>query len=197
MNRVKLIGVSLVIGILAASGTASAQGVGIGIKGGIVFPDFESANFDLDGRTGWQAGIFVGGNRDGVVGVQGEFNFLRKRAHADVIPILETTIDYLQIPVLLRIHSPSQSAAGFQVYGIVGPSFDFKIREEIEGLESDLGDPFEAFDMGIIAGAGIEFGTLILEGRYSRGLRQINDTFRQVDEIKGHSVAFLAGFRFN
>jgi Outer membrane protein beta-barrel domain len=199
MTGPKFLCACVAIVFLAASGTAAAQdGAGVGIKGGFVFPSFDSANdFDLDGKIGWQAGVFFGGNRDGVVGVQGEVNFLRKNAESDFVPGLETTIDYIQIPVMLRLHTPSQSAAGFQIYGIAGPSFDFRIRESIEGLDSDLENPFETFDIALIVGGGIEFGTLILEGRYQHGFRRINDMFNDVDEIKGRSFAALAGFRFN
>jgi hypothetical protein len=102
-----------------------------------------------------------------VVGAQLEVNWLHKHADSPTVPGFEATLDYLQVPILLRLHSPSRSAAGFQLYGIVGPTFDFKMRESLAGLNvSGIDDAFENFDVGAIAGSGLAFGTVIAEGRY-------------------------------
>ena len=180
---------------LGMAGTASAQGPGVGIKGGVVFPNFNSDAFDLKKRTGWQAGVWFGGNREGVVGVQGEVNLLRKRAESDIIPDATVDITYLQIPVLLRLHNPSSSAAGAQLYGIVGPSFDLKLSETLEGINF-TDDAFKRLDIGLMFGVGVEAGRFLVEGRYTRGLRDINEEL-SVTEIKSHSFAVLAGVRFN
>ena len=50
------------VGILVTSTPVFAQGVGIGVKGGAVFASFTPGDLDLDRRTGWQAGGFLGGN---------------------------------------------------------------------------------------------------------------------------------------
>ena len=181
-----------------AHGSAFAQGVGVGIKGGLLFPDFSSEDLDLKNNVGWQGGLFLGGNSSGVAGAQVEFNILRKKAESEVLSGYTATLDYLQIPVLLKLHSPSSSASSFQIYGVVGPSFDIKLRESLEGLVvSDVTDGFENFDLGGIVGAGIEGGRFLVEVRYSRGFRQINKNLHDAVEIKGHSVAGLVGFRFN
>ncbi len=36
-------------------------------------------------------------------------------------------IDYLQVPVLLRLNIGGEFPSGFAVYGIAGPAFDIKI----------------------------------------------------------------------
>ena len=200
MKRVSLIVASLFLVLFAAAGTASAQGIGVGVKGGVVFPDFSSDDFDIDNRTGWQFGLFFGGNRTGIVGVQAEINYLRKSAESTAVSGYEADLDYLQIPVLLKLHTPASSASKFQFYGIVGPSFDIKLRETLAGgslVVSDLDDAFNTFDIGVIFGAGIEAGRVIFEGRYSRGFRQINDKFQETAELKSHSFAVLVGVRFN
>ena len=175
-------------GILATSTPVFAQGVGIGVKGGAVFASFTPGDLDLDRRTGWQAGLFLGGNRTGTVGVMGEINFIQKRASG-------FEINYVQLPVLLRVNIGSKSKGGVSVYGIGGPALDIKINDDVTGI--DLDDAFESVDVEIIAGAGIELSRFIIEGRYTWGLRQVNKQFSEVDEIKTRAAAILFGIRFN
>jgi hypothetical protein len=196
LRRFSGVAIAAAVLCLGLAGETSAQGVGVGIKGGVVYPDFDTDALNLKNRTGWQGGLWFGGNRQGVVGVQGELNFLRKRAESELDPTQTVDVNYLQIPVLLRLHSPAQAASGFQVYGIVGPSFDIKLSESFEGV-TFTSDAFKGFDIGLMFGAGVEAGRLIFEGRYSRGLKNVNDTFDDVSDIKTHSFALLAGIRFN
>ena len=188
----------LAIGALAAtSHTAAAQSVGV--KGGLVFPEFDADNLDIDNRTGWQGGLFFGGNPGGVLGLQSEINFIRKKAETSAPGSLtDLTVDYVQLPVLLRLHSPASSASSVQLYGLIGPSVELKVRESIEGTTvSSIKDGFEGFTWSGIIGAGVEAGRIIVEGRYTRGFREVNKNFLDTTEIKGHSFAVLVGLRLN
>ena len=60
-------------------------------------------------------------------------------------------------------------------------------------MATDITDGFNGLDIGIVAGAGMEFGRLALEWRYSRGLRRVNDEFNDLYKIKSHSFAALVG----
>ena len=52
--------------VLVVPTLARAQGIGVGVKGGYLHSSFDVTNaFDSNG-DGWQAGLFFGGNRDGV-----------------------------------------------------------------------------------------------------------------------------------
>lgn len=197
---IKVCGASL-LALLMIAGTprsAAAQsdgpGVGVGFKVGPNFADFTSDVLDFDTRTGWHAGLFIGGNRTGVVGWQTEINWLRKQGRiADIDQDLH--IDYVQVPVFLRINIGTESRQGFAFYAIGGPAFSFKVADEINGVTID--DAFEGTDVGLVAGAGVEITRLILEGRYEWGFRHINKNFTDVDEIKSRSFTFLIGVRFN
>lgn len=191
-HRVVRVAVLAAIVAFASTGTAAAQGIGFGIKGGLVYPDFSTDFEDYENRAGWQAGLWVGGNRDGIVGVMGEFNYLRKRAETNQG---EVDLSYIQIPVLLRLNTPSASKNAFQAYGIVGPSFDVKVGESLEGI--NLIDEFEGMDIGLMFGGGVEVARIIFEARYTRGMRQVNESFNDLAELKTHSFAVLFGFRFN
>ena len=179
--------------VLGASTPAAAQGVGVGFKIGPTFADFTSDALDISHRTGWHGGIFIGGNRDGFVGWQTEFNWLRRAGDTDLGEGFH--IDYLQVPILLRFNIGTNSKNGFAVYGIGGPAFEFKIGDEINGGTID--DAFEGTDVGFVVGAGMEITRLILEGRYEWGFLRVNKAFADIEEIKTRSFTILVGIRFN
>lgn len=181
----------LVLVLAGVASDASAQGGGI--KVGPTFDEFSGDALDFDNRTGIHAGIFLGGSRDNVLGFQTEFNWLRKKAEA--AGSQQIRIDYLQIPVLLRLNAGSSSASGPAVYGIAGPAIDLKIADEVEGFTLD--DGFEGADVSLIFGAGVEVARIIVEGRYEKGLRRINNTFSGLSDIKKQSFSILFGVRFN
>jgi hypothetical protein len=139
-------------------------------------------------------GIFFGGNRPGIVGVMGELMYAKKGAKVGAI---ETSLHYLEIPVLLRVNAGSNSLNGILGYFIVGPAFDIKLRTEINGVKDDS-DRFEDFDIGIVVGGGVEITRFIIEGRGNWGLRRVNKgDLSSAQEIKTKSFALLFGVRFN
>jgi hypothetical protein len=180
-----------VLTFIGLSSAAVAQGAGIKI--GPTFATFSSDALDFDNRTGIHAGLFVGGSRDKVVGLQTEFNWLRKNTETQAGQ--EIRIDYLQVPVLLRLNAGSSSTNGFAAYGIVGPAIELKIADEIEGITLD--DGFEGADVSLVFGGGVEAARIIVEGRYEKGLRRINNTFSDFTDIKKQAFTILFGVRFN
>jgi hypothetical protein len=176
-----------VLALIVSSSPAAAQG----IKFGPTFATFSSDALDFKTRTGIHAGLFVGGSRDKTVGLQTEFNWLRKKAEMNGNQI---SIDYFQLPVLLRVNGGSSSANGFGVYGIVGPAVSLKIADEVEGFTLD--DGFEGADVSLVFGGGFEVARIIVEGRYEKGFRRINNSFSAPSEIKTQAFTILFGLRF-
>jgi len=185
--------------VLATSRPAAAQdndddhGVGVGFKIGPTFADFNSDALNIDNRTGWHAGLFLGGNRSGVFGWQTEINWLRRQGASPGFG--DFHIDYVQVPVFLRLNAGTHSRNGFAVYGIAGPAFEVKVADAINGVTID--DSFEGTDVGLVGGVGVEITRVILEGRYEWGFRRINKTFSSTSEIKTRSFTVLIGVRFN
>jgi hypothetical protein len=163
-----------------------------GIKFGPTFATFSSDALDFESRTGIHAGLFVGGSRDKTVGMQTEFNWLRKKAGTQTGQ--DIRIDYFQLPVLLRLNAGSSSPNGFGVYGIVGPAVSIKIADEVEGFTLD--DGFEGADVSVVFGGGFEVARIIVEGRYEKGFRRINNSFSEPSEIKTQAFTILFGLRF-
>jgi len=179
-----------VLTLIGSSSSAAAEGAGI--KFGPTFATFSSEALDFKTRTGIHAGLFVGGGRDKVVGIQGEFNWLRKKSETEAGQPIR--IDYLQVPVLLRLNAGSSSPNGVAAYGIVGPAIELKIADELQGITLDNG--FEGADVSLVFGGGIEAARIIVEARYEKGLRRINDSFSNFTEIKKQAFTILFGLRF-
>ena len=182
----------LTLAVVALAGSATfAAAQGIGLKVGPTFAKFNADNLDFDTRTGVAAGVFFGGNRDGIVGVQAEVNWVRKNTEGSTGDI---RVDYIQVPVLLRLNAGTNSANGFVLYGVGGPSVSYHIADEIQG--STLNDGFEGIDAGIVAGVGVEITRFIIEARYEWGLRHINKDFQDLSEITSRTAFVLFGVRF-
>lgn len=189
-----------VVALAGTAGVASAQ-LGGGIKAGYVYPEFTANVFDSTDRTGWQVGFFTGGNRNGVFGVQTEFNWLRTKTELEPTSTTlgaKITLDYIQVPLLLRLNAGTNS---FALYGIAGPSFDVKVHESVEGLggtsDSDFKFGFSDVNVSLMFGGGVELSRFIIEGRYSKGLKTVNALHFDASEFKLNSFAALVGIRFH
>jgi outer membrane protein with beta-barrel domain len=187
--------------LFGASAPASAQGIGVGIKGGLVFSKFTTDVLKPDSRVGWQAGLFFGGGRESVIGVQTELNWLRKETdyHLAGTASGNVTLDYLQVPVLLRLNAATQSKNGFALYVMGGPSFEGKIHASVTGFgnPSISATDFQNFDVGLMFGGGVELSRFIIEGRYSKGLLEVDKNFQAITDIRINHFAALIGIRFN
>lgn len=192
MIRLHSLRLAALVALTLAGSASFASAQGFGIKVGPTFDEFSDEVLDFDNRTGIHAGLFIGGSRDKVVGLQTEFNWLRKNTATDAGQKIR--IDYLQIPILLRVNAGSSSANGPALYGIVGPAFDFKIGDEVEGFTLD--DGIEGTDVSLAFGGGFEVARIIIEGRYEKGFRRINKNFSDLAEIKKQSFTILFGLRF-
>ena len=171
------------------------EGVGIGIKAGPLFSTLSSdvVADPLDTRTGWIGGLFIGGNRPGVVGLQADILFARKKVGT---PTGDVTLDYLEIPVMLRVNAGSSNLDGVSVFGVLGPVLDVRLKGKLN-FEDGLDDQTESVDVGITVGAGIEITRFIIEGRYTRGLRSIDKNLSLDREITTRAFAVMFGIRFN
>jgi hypothetical protein len=192
-----IVGGLAVIALVVFGAPAFAQGVGVGVKVGPTFNDFTDDDAP-EGRTGWMGGLFIGGNRAGRVGVAVEFNYARKNAEFEEDGQTSSlNVSYFQIPVLLRINGGSRDREGVNVYGIVGPFFNFKVDAQAD-FDDAFDESVEDIDAGVVFGAGVEITRFIIEGRYDLGLRRINtDDEGGVVDVKSRSFAILFGVRFN
>jgi hypothetical protein len=169
------------------------QGISIGVLGMITRTSFNTddlaENFDLDSKSGWGAGLWVGGNRNGLVGFTGEFIYLKRGDDEG----LQTTA--FQIPAVFHVNFGSRSRNSIGGYVVVGPSFTLILDQKLNGVEVE-DDQFRGADIGIIGGVGVEFFRIGIEGRGNWGLRNINSE-GTVGETKTFTFELLGKFAFN
>jgi hypothetical protein len=174
-----------------------AEGFGIGAKIGPLFTSYTAASCDgcFNTNTGWEGGIWFGGNRGGRLGVMGEVLYAKKKQ--EQANLTGATLQYLEIPILLRINIGSRSRNGISVYGLVGPVFDVNLKASIG--DQDVKSNYQSLDIGILGGAGIEITRFLVEGRFNKGLRNVLNSNNVIGfgDIKTKSFAVLFGVRFN
>jgi hypothetical protein len=199
--------VATAIVLAAAPVFAQGQnsGLGIGALGGISWTTIrteDEASFDFNTGTGWQLGIWFGGNRDGRVGLMGELSYAVKKVSTEFDEEVER--DYVQIPVLLRINAGSRAKNKPSLYFLAGPVFDIEIstKQSVDGEEIDTPDDvYQGLEIGIMAGVGFEVARLGIEGRYSWGLKSVLGTDAAEStgfgNAKLNTFSVIAKIRFN
>jgi hypothetical protein len=114
-------------------------------------------------------------------------------------------LDYLEFPVLARIDVSRSVRSSFHLFAGPSMGFNTRARSELEldgelfdnGVSDDIGDQVNAFDLGLVVGAGIEIGRyVIVDGRYSWGLLNVSDVDDDDTVIKNRALTILAGVRF-
>jgi hypothetical protein len=197
----KFVKVLLLGGMLAAVGVVPADAQTIGFKIGPTFSklDVEDADDDvLDNLTSFGGGGFI---RFGMMGLalQAEVLAISKGysvedAIGDEDAELELT--YVEIPVTAMF------SLGRGPYLFAGPFVGIEVgcKGSIGGLSGDCdendGERKET-DFGLVGGAGFQIplgpGSLLIEGRYSQGLTNLNDVETE-GEIKSRYWGIFGGF---
>lgn len=199
LGKLRAVLLVFTLGLLGSAVPAFAQnspGIGVGVKGGLLFSnlDFGSNDDFLKNKTGFIGGLFFGGNRGGLLGVEADILYARKGANVENSN-LDFDIQTLEIPVLLRLNAGSGSLSGARLYGLAGPSMAFRLKSEFGGI--DIVDFTQGYDVNLVLGGGVELTRFLVEVRYSKGLKNISKDFSESDDIKTRAWAVLLGLRFN
>lgn len=183
---------ALVVAVLPKP--AFADGFGIGAKGGFVYSglNFSGASDVFNSKAGWMAGLFFGNKAP--IGVLGELNFLQRRT-TDVATGAKTQLNYIDIPVLLKINIGSGSANGVSFFVAGGPAFDFKIGDSVSSVAQVQN--YENFDFSLVASGGVELTRFIIEGRGMWGLKNIAVNHLAAGDLHSRTFLLLFGVRFN
>lgn len=176
-----------------AQSSNEGSGVGVGVLGLITRATVKSDGVQdiFKSKTGSGFGLWVGGNKDGLVGFTGEFIYLIKNVDQAG---QEFRTRALAIPALLRINGGSRQTGGAAAYAMVGPVFTMNLKQTLAGV--DLGDNFSSADVGLIAGAGFEYFRLGVEARGNWGQRNIS-TSGALSEAKTFGFELVGKIRFN
>jgi hypothetical protein len=186
------------------SSSAFAQGLGKGVRGGV---NFSTTDTTGEGQMApdWQLrGVFGGYVTWGAFSwmeLQPEVLYSMKGAKVEESGITAKLLfDYIDFPVLARFSRGTPNARSWYVIG--GPSFGYlfraRTRADFGGAteEIDVIDDVERFDFGIVAGGGIEFGRIVIDGRYTHGVSDLDKDTSDDVKVRNRAVSLTAGFRF-
>lgn len=203
----------LAVVVFILPGAAEAQNareIGFGVKGGWTYTDTRgevSDNGDViefEADHGFAFGGVLAAQLHPNVSIQPEGLFVRKQVEAAIDTIGSTVrLDYFEVPVLAKLHGrrPDSGAAPF---ALVGPAFSFLLSAE-QRLEAggavvteDIKDDVTSVDIGLVFGGGVDliqdWGAVTIDGRYTFGLRNLDDTGN--DDTKSGTFAVMGGVIF-
>ena len=190
----QLLVLTALVSVLGAT-EARAQdrgGVRFGYNAATLSTDEEG--FDPKVRSGLVVGLFGVVPVNAAFAVQPEFLFSQQGAKVeDGSDKATLKIDYVQIPVLGRIRLGANSPA----FLLVGPSFGFRTRAESEfnGETQSFKNDVKGHDVGLVTGISVYSGMLVVDGRYTWGLTNIDDT-GDIGNTKNRVFSVSAGIRF-
>ena len=188
-------------GILFAPAVAHAQVSG-GVRAGVNFADlvFEpSPPVDSKNLVGLVVGVFAVIPVNDMVAFQPEALFsMQGTRFTEEGMTVKTKVDYFQVPLLGRF----RLGKGSPVAILVGPSLGFRTHASFEGpgIPDEFAQEFEEsvkrFDAGLVTGAAIEVGHLVVDGRYTWGLTNIAKDAGENESAKHRVFSLSAGVRF-
>lgn len=190
--------------LLLASGSAAAQGLRPGVKAGVNLANVshggDESRAAFDSRVAPVAGVFVTWRPVSWIELQPEVLVTSKGAALAQEGIdARLVLDYLEVPLLARV---SRRVSGATVYAAAGPTVAWllraKTRTAFSGAteEIDLQDDVEPFDAGVAMGGGVEIGALVIDGRYTLGLLDIDADRTDAMTIRTRAISMTVGFRF-
>jgi hypothetical protein len=162
----------------------------VGVKGGLSSARFTGSSLDrVEWARGMAGGLFVTAGIVDDLSFQAEAIYVRKGASisfttGNVMRSGTLRVDYLEVPVLLRIDWPRNSSTSLHVMG--GPAA--AIRLKCSYIESDSADvecasgglslDVHTFDAGMLAGAGLDLNLngvrIVTELRLAFGLMRVD-----------------------
>jgi hypothetical protein len=200
-----------VAAMFAAAALAAPLGAQeIALKGGVAISRFQASGgspFD----DGFVSTAFGGHARFrfGRIALQPELQMVSRGARASASALEERMrVDYMEVPLMIVL---PVTVGSFEPYAFGGPmiSLETRCRSIIE--ENDLRTNFECddtsagssferslIDYGVSAGAGVSHrigsGRVLIEGRYTWGLRDIYDGEAEGVEIRNRSAVISVGY---
>lgn len=158
---------------------ARAQGGHVGAIVGATFSSLRGVD-GLDTRTGLIGGI-SNVNSGGVLTLQSELLFVSKGAKGTNNTAEGLQLDYVEVPVMLRLQPMTEGTIHPHVYA--GPYLGFKLDCKVKGTSGSCDDlpgvSTKTVDVGGTLGGGVDvdLGPLVLTGgaRYAFGVSTVAD----------------------
>jgi len=167
-----------------------------GVKGGLSYGDVSNRGVlpgDLDGRSGFALGMSFASPAPVGVGVEALY---AQRGIGNSSNTDSRKLDYIDVPVYLRVISRTEGVAPF---AFVGPQVSFEVRCQAGTSACPSSSRPTATYSGVI-GAGFRFrghAAPMIEARYLYGLSDLKlSTVATANSYKTRSFLILAGLGF-
>ena len=208
MKKIFLTTCVVLAGLTTMYSQATSEMFQLGAKGGVNIANFSGDDFgDAESRTSFHLGLVMEIPLSEKFSIQPEVlysgqGFTIESFDQDNVfdtdDNIEYQLDYIQVPVILKAYL----IGGLSVEA--GPTFSFKVNEEIDYQPADDGGDIEideemsninTFDLGLAAGLSYKIGGhFFLSGRYNYGFTKI---LKDSDADVRNSVwQFGVGFMF-
>ena len=202
----KFLIVSFVV-LFAAAVLPQSAAATVGVKGGYAWSNLKFAGAtdiptltDIKNPVG---GIYFSIGL-GLFSIQPEILYIRQGARMEALPDwMEDRVDYIQVPLLLKIHvlpgpiSPMIYGGPYGAYLLSAKGVAF-----IGGVNqsTDIKDQIKSTDYGVVFGGGIDFRLPVIklsaEVRYNLGLANVAKNPDPGMSVKTKSLMVLVGIGF-
>jgi len=178
----------LILALLVTAGISAKAQFSLGVKAGVNYSTIEADNVGNSSVAGYQVGAFA--RFGGAFYLQPELYVSSTGGNFNSSDYANVKFTNLDLPVLLGARFGPRNL-NFRV--MAGPVFT-EILNTNEGLfTTDLPSAFRNYKSATISGqvgAGIDFGPITADLRYQAGLRHVNDTGNQKQNLWALSVGF-------
>ncbi len=206
MKRVTIASLVAVAGLGLAS-NASAQAMmseskpmAFGAKVGVNFANLNGSDAgSTSSRTGLVIGAYANIGVADIISIQPEVLYSMKGASQSLSVGGSTytatvKLNYLDIPVLLKVNVPLSGGSSIRPSLFAGPSLGILLssKTKVEGggvsQESDTKSDTKSTDFGIVVGAGLGFGfaghEAGIDARYQQGLTSLDKSTSSKADVK-------------
>jgi len=205
MKRLMIVALAV---LCAAALVPQNLAAGVGIKGGYSLAKFSWNSTDvptMQNLPASVAGVFFKLGL-GPLAIQPEVLYIRMGAkYEDLGGKVETRVDYVQVPVLLKLSviplgpiRPVIYAGGYGAMRIKARMVMIVDGQVID--DADVSDEYGKYDYGLVGGAGLDIKlpgiAISIEGRYNYGLINVDTTAVGADYKKNRTLMGLIGIGF-
>jgi hypothetical protein len=183
---------------------ANAQGLEFGAKGGVSVATQMTTPAATGASYGYRAGLLAGGfvtvPLSSWIDVEADGLYASKGATLTILGLKSTAaLDYFDVPVVARV---KRGGAHRRYFAEGGASIAVRLRARAKTSFSgsiedvDVSDQFERLDYGIVAGGGLEMSRLVIDGRYTYGLADVDKDKTDATTTKNSAFSVSVGVRF-
>lgn len=203
----------------------------VSIKGGVNFASFSEKPFESNIKdyksnsvVGWQGGLAFNVPVGSVVSIQPEVLYIQKGGKSQFVVnennqiVRERFVNYVEIPVLLKLNFGSQNSTGVGVYIDGGPYLGLGISGKVKTSTTIAGvttvdekkvsysndsnsERQSRADFGLSFGGGIKVSRVTVDLRYNLGINNILDSDANNSNdnnpyLRNRGIGLTLGYQF-